>query len=188
MVISSPEIEIAVIIPPGAKLAGIKVDGETLRVPAPATDLAVKNSESNTQPMFFPPALIFVRSFSPGLHQITAGEASVQFFVQGSDGNGTPPGDWPTYTPHPPALTGNLTCVACHELTEQRRFSNMDGTYAHEPPSTCFHCHDREKFYADHVHRYETIAYCQICHDPHGGVRENLLKMSPQKACTLCHE
>lgn len=189
-VLPSGLVEIAVIVPSGGELPSIIVDGQRLKVwSAPSSG---KEGGSASPPsgdcVFLPPALVIVRSFSPGLHKVSAGETSVEFFVQDEKGKKSPPSGWSCYVAHPPAGSGGVTCVGCHELSKKQRFVNMNGAFSLEKPLGCFDCHERLEFNLTHNHRYEALAFCQMCHDPHGATGEHLLRIPKKKACTLCHD
>ncbi len=189
-VLSSGLVEIAVVVPSGEELPSIVVDGQKLKLSSAL--LSAKGEGSASPPSgdcaFLPPALVIVRSFSPGLHKLSAGPASVQFFVRDEKGKEIPPSGWSHYVAHPPAGSGGVTCVGCHELSEKHRFVNMNDAFFLEKPLGCFDCHERSEFNLTHNHRYEALAFCQMCHDPHGATGEHLLKLPKKKACTLCHE
>ena len=183
-------VEFAVIVPSGNEPPPIVLDGQKLTLSSPSSSGTNENSppSPSNDGVFFPPAIVVIRSLSPGLHTLSAGETTVQFFVRDEEGKKTPPSEWPSYVPHPPAGSEGMTCVACHELSEKRRFVNMNAAFSLEKPSGCFDCHERLEFNLTHNHRYESLAFCQMCHDPHGATADHLLKIPQKKACTLCHE
>jgi len=189
-VLAPGPVEIAVIVAPGGSAPPILLDGKRLAISSspPSKAQEISSSPQRRDGVFLPPALVFVRSLSPGLHKLSVGETKVEFFVCDEKGNVTATSDWPRYTAHPPAGTDALTCIACHQLSKERLFVNMNTAFSLEKPTGCFDCHERSEFNLTHNHRYESLAFCQMCHDPHGATRDHLLKMPQKKACALCHE
>jgi len=189
-VVPSGLVEIAVIVPSGTEPPPIVLDGRKLKLPSPQSSGEEKDSASrqSSDVFFLPPAVVVVRSLPPGLHRLSAGETSVEFFVRDEKGKESPPRGWSRYIAHPPAGSGGVTCAACHELSEKRRFLNMNSVFSLEKPLGCFDCHERPEFNLTHNHRYESLAFCQMCHDPHGATGDHLLRIPEKKACALCHD
>lgn len=183
-------VEIAVIVPDGTDLPRLVLDGEHLPISSSPATAKGESSPLKRPPsaVFLPPAYVTTRTLSPGLHKLSVGKTIVQFFVTDKEGKRVPPTHWRAYVAHPPAPVEGASCTACHELSEQRRFTNMTTTFSLEKPSTCFDCHAQPDFKLTHNHRYESLAFCQMCHDPHGGTDAQLLKLPQKEACTLCHE
>jgi len=189
-VLPSGLLEIAVIVPSGREPPPIVLDGEKLKLSSPPSSASGEASASprSARGVFLPPAIVVVRSLSPGTHTLSAGEATVQFFVCDEKGKQRPPSGWSRYIAHPPAGSNAPTCVGCHELSEKQHFVNMNTAFSLEKPLGCFDCHERSEFNLTHNHRYESLAFCQMCHDPHGATGDHLLRLPERKACTLCHE
>lgn len=186
-VLPSGPLEIAVAIPSGAEHTVVTLDGQELKPSAlPRTERVPAHALAKG--IWLPPVLIVIRSLSPGPHKLSAGDTTVQFFVCDENGNKTPPGQWSRYRAHPPPRSREVTCIACHKLSDQQRFTDMDSAFSRAKPSACFNCHDRGNINLRHAHSFESLAFCQLCHDPHGSSDDKLLKMPAAKACTLCHE
>ena len=103
---------------------------------------------------------------SAGLHQLTAGEESISFFV----GAGAP-ANFKDYRTHPPQ-TG---CPTCHKVEWEA------------DTQACLGCHDQNAFPKTHTHNTEVLIECQTCHLPHGSTERAHLKMPKSTACKQCH-
>jgi predicted CXXCH cytochrome family protein len=111
-------------------------------------------------------------TLAPGAHELAIGDHVVRFFV----GPGAPAGYRP-YRVHPPAETA---CETCHAV--------RDGIWEFQGAATsCFTCHDRQKFPAGHTHNPEVLGECGLCHDPHGSAEKFHLKLPRDTACKQCH-
>lgn len=131
--------------------AELKLDGKPLAVTRPAPGIATATINP-----------------APGLHEISAAEERVKFFV----GAGAPPG-WKEFRAHPPAAS----CESCHAIVKG----------AWEFAGNCFQCHDQKAFPKIHQHNTEVLADCQLCHYPHGSTERRHLKMQKETACKQCH-
>ncbi len=187
-VFPSGSVEIAVIVPSGTESPPIALDGQPLKLSLSLPQKEKSSRRRSGTGVFLPPASIIVRSLCPGLHRLRVGDATTEFFICDAEGKLSPPEGWSLYTPHPPPAKDDITCTACHELTERQNFTNMNKSSSMEAPSACFDCHERSEFSLTHNHRYESLAFCQMCHDPHGASRDHLMRIPKEKACTLCHD
>ncbi len=189
-VVGPGPVEIAVIVSPSGGLPTVVLDGEKLRLSGPpgGPDKNAAKSGALAHGVFEPPAFVLVRRLSPGIHELRAGDAGVKFFVCDEEGKNVPLKDWLRYIAHPPADEKTVSCVGCHELAKDGRFTNMTSAFSMEKPTRCFECHNPNELSLTHRHRLDPLAFCQMCHEPHGSAAEHILKMPAEKACTLCHD
>ncbi len=85
-----------------------------------------------------------------------------------------------------PVLTGQLSCVDCHDVHKGNSVRGGGAALAAET-ETCLRCHTAQAGPFIYPHGAIREEGCAACHDPHGTVNDKMLIARDANLCLRCH-